>query len=115
MSDDAEAVRLAAVRAAPHVNVFTDVASIAALVGDESPRVRRAAADSLGTMRVRDAVAGLSLLASEATEEDAAVRKAAVWALAQIRDSSARPVVEAATRDPDRFVRDAAVTALRRM
>jgi hypothetical protein len=115
MTDDAEAVRLAAVRAAPHVSVFTDVGSIVALVGDESPRVRRAAADSLGTMRVRDAVAGLSVLASERDEEDAAVRKAAVWALAQIRDSSARPVVEAATRDSDRFVRDAATTALRRM
>jgi hypothetical protein len=115
MTDDAESVRLAAVRAAPHVNVFTDVASVVALVGDESPLVRRAAADSLGTMRVRDAVAGLSVLASERDEEDAAVRKAAVWALAQIRDASARPIVEAATHDSDRFVRDAATTALRRM
>ncbi len=115
MTDDAESVRLAAVRAAPHVNVFTDVASIVALVGDESPLVRRAAADSLGTMRVKDAVAGLSVLASEDAEEDAAVRKAAVWALAQIRDASARPVVEAATHDSNRFVRDAATTALRRM
>jgi HEAT repeat protein len=66
-------------------------------------------------MRVRDAVAGLSVLASERDEEDAAVRKAAVWALAQIRDASSRPVIEAATRDSNRFVRDAATTALRRM
>lgn len=115
MTDDTEAVRLAAVRAAPHVNVFTDVESIVDLVGDESPLVRRAVADSLGTMRVKDAVAGLSLLASEREEDDAAVRKAAVWALAQIRDPAARPVVEAATHDSDRFVRDAATTALRRM
>jgi len=115
MTDEAESVRLAAVRAATHVNVFSDVASIVALVGDESALVRRAAADSLGTMRVGDAVAGLSMLASRDSEDDPAVRKAAVWALAQIRDVSARPVVEAATRDPDPFVQDAAKTALRRM
>jgi hypothetical protein len=115
MTDESESVRLAAVRAATRVNVFSDVASVVALVGDESPLVRRAAADSLGTMRVRDAVGGLSALASEDNEEDAAVRKAAVWALFQIGDASARSVVEAATRDSDRFVRDAAVTALRRM
>jgi hypothetical protein len=115
MTDESESVRLAAVRAATRVNVFSDVASVVALVGDESPLVRRAAADSLGTMRVRDAVGGLSALASENNEEDAAVRKAAVWALFQIGDASARSVVEAATRDSDRFVRDAAVTALRRM
>jgi HEAT repeat protein len=63
-------------------------------------------------MRAGDAVAGLSVLA---TDDDAAVRKAAVWALGQIRDVSARSVVEAATHDSDRFVRDAATTALRRM
>ena len=53
MTDDAESVRLAAVRAATRVNVFSDVASVVALVGDESPLVRRAAADSLGAMRAR--------------------------------------------------------------
>jgi hypothetical protein len=115
MTDEAESVRLAAVRAATQVNVFSDVASVVALVGDESPLVRRAAADSLGTMRVRDAVGGLSLLASEDNEEDPAVRKAAVWALFLIGDSASKAVVQAATNDSDRFVRDAAVTALRRM
>jgi HEAT repeat protein len=115
MTDDAESVRLAAVRAATRVNVFSDVASVVALVGDESALVRRAAADSLGTMRVRDAVGGLSLLALEDNEEDPAVRKAAVWALFQIGDPAAKSVVQAATNDSDRFVRDAAVTALRRM
>jgi hypothetical protein len=116
MNDDVEAVRLAAVRAATRVNVFTDVASVVALVGDESALVRRAAADSLGAMRVKDAVEGLTALADRDREDDPAVRKAAIWALAQIRDVSARPVVEdAAANDPDRFVRDAADTALRRM
>jgi hypothetical protein len=114
MNDDVESVRLAAVRAATRVNVFTDVASIVALVGDESPLVRRAAADSLGAMRVRDAVEGLEALAQKANEDDPAVRKAAIWALAQIRDVSARDVIaDAAANDPDRFVRDAAKTALR--
>ncbi|HEX6274244.1 MAG TPA: HEAT repeat domain-containing protein [Polyangiaceae bacterium] len=116
MNDDAESVRLAAVRAATRVSVFTDVASIVALVGDESPLVRRAAADSLGAMRVGDAVEGLEVLAQKANEDDPAVRKAAIWALAQIRDVSARDVIaDAAENDPDRFVRDAAKTALRRM
>jgi HEAT repeat protein len=116
MTDEAEVVRLAAVRAATRVNVFTDVASITALVGDESALVRRAAADSLGAMRAKDAVEGLSALAELENEDDPAVRKAAIWALAQIGDASARPVVaRAAEDDPDRFVRDAATAALRRM
>ena len=115
MTADAESVRLAAVRAATRVNVFSDVASVVALVGDESALVRRAAADSLGTMRVRDAVGGLSVLASESEESEPAVRKAAVWALFQIGDPASKAVVQAATNDSDRFVRDAAVTALRRM
>jgi HEAT repeat protein len=116
MNDEAESVRLAAVRAATHVNVFSDVASIARLIGDQSPLVRRAAADSLGTMRAKDAVEGLRALAQRANEDDPAVRKAAIWALAQIRDVSARSVIaDAAAHDPDRFVRDAATAALRRM
>jgi len=116
MTDDAEPVRLAAVRAATRVNVFSDVASIVALVGDESPLVRRAAADSLGAMRAKDAVEGLSVLAQRTEEADPAVRMAAIWALAQIRDVSARAVIaDAAANDPDRFVRDAATVALRRL
>ena len=116
MTDDAESVRLAAVRAATRVNVFSDVASIVALVGDESPLVRRAAADSLGAMRAKDAVEGLTVLAQRTEEADPAVRMAAIWALAQIRDVSARSVIaDAAANDPDRFVRDAATVALRRL
>jgi hypothetical protein len=116
MTDEAVNVRLAAVRAATHVNVFTDVASIAALVGDESPLVRRAAADSLGAMRAKDAVEGLAALAQLDSEDDPAVRKAAIWALAEIRATSARPIVrDAADNDPDPLVRDAAAAALRRM
>jgi HEAT repeat protein len=116
MTDDAEPVRLAAVRAATRVNVFSDVASIVALVGDESPLVRRAAADSLGAMRAKDAVEGLTVLAQRTEEADPAVRMAAIWALAQIRDVSARSVIaDAAANDPDRFVRDAATVALRRL
>jgi len=116
MTDDAESVRLAAVRAATRVNVFSDVASIVALVGDESPLVRRAAADSLGAMRAKDAVEGLTVLAQRTEESEPAVRMAAIWALAQIRDVSARSVIaDAAANDPDRFVRDAATVALRRL
>ena len=108
MSDGDSTVRLAAVHASTRVNVFTNVSAIAGLVGDESADVRQAAAAALGTMRVRDAVDGLILLASEENEADASVRKAAVWSLGQIRDSSGLEAVQAARSDSNAFVRDAA-------
>ncbi|HVJ14291.1 MAG TPA: HEAT repeat domain-containing protein [Polyangiaceae bacterium] len=115
MLDSAEAVRLAAVRAALRVNVFTGVENVLGLIGDESPSVRRAAVDALGTMRVGDSVGGLMALASSGVETDPAVRQRAVWALGQIGDPAAREVVSAALDDPDQFVRDAATAALRRL
>jgi len=114
MQDGDVSVRLAAVHAATRVNMFADSKSIAALVGDEDAKVRQAAAAALGTMRVKDAVDGLILLASSENEPDAAVRKSAVWSLGQIRDSAANDVVRSALHDPDAFVRDAArIAALR--
>jgi HEAT repeat protein len=114
MADGDWSVRLAAVRAATRVNAFTDVASVVARIGDERAEVRRAAALSLGTMRLSDAVDGLIALVGP-SELDASVRKAAVWSLGQIADPSAQDAVRGALRDPDPLVRDAARLALLRM
>jgi HEAT repeat protein len=70
--------------------------------------VRAAAAAALGTMRVKDSVDLLEMLASVANESDASVRKAAIWSLGQLRDPSALATVTAAQSDPNAFVRDAA-------
>jgi HEAT repeat protein len=101
------------------VNVFTSIESVVALIGDESPKVRRAAADALGTMAgavgVEDAVGGLMALTIPGVESDAGVRQRAVWALGQIANSDAKDAVEEALSDPDPFVRDAARIALLRL
>lgn len=114
MADADWSVRLAAVRAATRINGFTDVAAVVERIGDDRAEVRRAAALSIGTMRLADAVDGLiALVGSE--EADAAVRKAAVWSLGQIADPSAEEAVRGALRDADPLVRDAARLALLRM
>lgn len=115
MNDEAEPVRLAAVRASTRVHAFRDVAAISALIGDGSAAVRREAAAALGIMRVKDSVDSLVLLASHENESDPAVRMSAIWSLGQLGDPSAAEVVRAALSDPDRFVRDAARAAGRRL
>jgi hypothetical protein len=115
MLDSSESVRLAALRSAQHINVFTGVESVLGLIGDESAAVRRAAAEALGSMRVGDAVGGLMAVATPGVEADPAVRQRAIWALGQIGDPAALDVVSAALEDADPFVRDAATAALRRL
>lgn len=111
---DGEAdVRLAALHAATRINTFTDVASVVPLISDESPLVRRRAAETLGVMKAGDAVAGLMVLASADQESDAAVRAAAIWALGQIGDAAARDVIFAAQDDSDVSVRSAGTIAAR--
>jgi HEAT repeat protein len=106
MGDADETVRLAALRSAAHIHVFTGVDAIAALSGDPSAAVRRHAAQTLGTMRVADAVVPLIALATQ--DSDSGVRAAAVWALGKIGDAAARDAIVAAKDDQDSFVRDAA-------
>jgi HEAT repeat protein len=115
MGDEAEPVRLAAVRAATRVHSFRDLAALSERIGDSSAGVRREAAAALGIMRARDAVDGLIALASPEHESDPAVRMSAIWSLGQLGDPSAADVVQAALSDPDRFVRDAARAAGRRL
>jgi HEAT repeats len=115
MSDSDTDVRLAALDAAVHVNVFTGVDSVVKLISDPSPLVRRRAAEDLGVMRASDAVVGLVALTSPKTESSADVRAAAVAALGQIADPGGKAAVQAALNDPNGFVRDAATIALRRL
>ncbi len=113
MSDTDADVRLEAVNASTKVRVFTDIAAVVQRVSDESPLVRKKAAEALGKMKAIDAVAGLMALASKDTEQNPTVRAAAVAALGRIKDSAAKGTVQAAQNDPNQFVRDAAQIALR--
>ncbi|MEP7051791.1 MAG: HEAT repeat domain-containing protein [Pseudomonadota bacterium] len=115
LSDDNEEVRLAALNGVTHINVFSDVDQVVALISDPSPLVRRLVAQTLGTLRSADSVMGLIALTSTDKEPDAGVRAAAVWALGQIADSSARNAVLAAQNDENSAVRDAAAGALFRL
>jgi HEAT repeat protein len=111
--DEDVAVRLQALRAATHINTFTDVEAVVALIGDSSSLVRRRAAETLGVMKAADAVAGLMELGSPEGEADASVRAAAIWALGQIGDPAAQDVILAAEHDSDASVRSAAKVSAR--
>ena len=108
-------VRMQALFTATRVNTFTDVAAVSARISDESPRVRKRAAEALGAMRAKDAVVGLVALTAPNTESDPAVRASAVYALGLIADPAAKNAVVEAQNDPDQFVKDAAKIALRRL
>ena len=115
LGDSDEKVRLAALNGATHINVFTGVDKVARLISDPSALVRRRAAETLGTMKLGDAVVGLIAITSPANEPDAGARAAAVWALGQIADMQALDAVLAAQNDVDSGVRDAATIALYRL
>lgn len=115
LDDSSEDVRLAALQASISVNVFSSVDKVVERFGDSSPLVRRRAAEAVGAMKLADAVVGLTRLSSEDQESSPEVRGAAVWALGQIRDSAAKPAVQAASSDSSPLVRDAARIALRRL
>ena len=56
-------MKIAALKSASRINGFGDVPTVARLVGDADPQVRRGAADLLGSMRSKDAVDGLMAIA----------------------------------------------------
>jgi hypothetical protein len=115
ISDVDETVRLSALKAAMSVNVFSSLQSVVARIDDDSPRVRRRAAETLGAMRAVDAVVALAVLADPAVEEDAKVRQSAVWALGQIADPAGKAAVQTALGDADAAVRNTARISLRRL
>jgi len=79
---------------------------------DDSPAVRRAAANTLGLMRAAGAVEGLKL--SLQKDEDASVRSMAATSLGSIGAEEARATLLAAARREEAPVRVAAVAALSR-
>lgn len=83
-------------------------APLLAALKDPAPEVRTGAAQALGWRGNREAIPGLRERA-EMAGESAAVRAAAVHALGIIGDPSARPLLVAATKDPDPGVRQAAL------
>ena len=106
-------VRLSALKSASRVNTFKDVAAVTKLAADGDLTVRRNAAELIGALRMAEGIDGLIALASD---PDASVRNAAAHSLGALHDAKARPVLEAlASGDPDRFVRDQAQIALRRL
>jgi HEAT repeat protein len=113
LSDQDLEVRLAALNGATHINVFSNVDRVVALISDPSALVRRRAAQVLGTLKTADAV--VPLIALTSADPDAGVRAAAVWALGQIADSRALDAVLVAADDNDPGVRDAARFAAYRL
>jgi HEAT repeat protein len=116
MADTDEQVRIAALATAAKINVFTGVAAVTERLADSSSAVRVRATRVLGQLRARQAVSGLVTLTDPNNEGNAEVRAAAVAALGQIGDSTARSAIsQAENSDPDRFVRNAARIALMRL
>lgn len=112
IGDTDEGVRLAALNAAVHINVFSRVDAIVGRLSDDSADVRRRAAEVLGTMRSSDAVVGLMGLADPKQESDPRVRVSAIGALGKIGDPQAQAVITAAMNDEDPLVQSVARIAL---
>lgn len=86
--------------------------SLVGLLNDSAPRVRFQAAVALGKLGQREAVPALVEMLAENGGDDAFLRHAGVFAMATIGDSSA---VANLAMHRSRFVRIAAVVALRRL
>lgn len=86
------------------------VAALMAALGDTDPSVRAAAVSSIGQMRNERMTRTMG--ETLAKDPEPAVRRAAAWALSTQNSEAARRGLEAATADPDAWVRQAAVSAL---
>ena len=118
LKDGDETVRIAAITSAGRVSTFADTtaftAGLASLTGDASPRVRRRAVELLDSLRAKESVAAMIVLAKSDTDDD--VRIAACHALGGFQDKSAQATLEnLGQNDPNGLVRDMALIALRRL
>jgi HEAT repeat protein len=114
MADPDPRVKLAALSAAGRIKNFSDPSSVAPLVGDADPAVRRRAAEVIGTLHVKTTVASLVSVAKG--DADPTVRAAACHTLGRLGDASAKADLTAIQQnDADGFVRDAAQIALLRL
>ncbi len=106
-------MKLAALRSAGKINTFADGSAVARLSSDGDPKVRRSAAELIGSRRI---AAGLDGLLALARDPDASVRNAACHSLGALHDPRAHAVLDELSKsDPDRLVRDQASIALRRL
>jgi len=97
--------------------VAGSVAAMVPLLSDADANVRRQAAITVGFLGGNDTVQGagaITALSSTATgDPSATVRKAAAWALGQLKNGSARPaLMQAQANDSDPLVRSIASAAL---
>jgi HEAT repeat protein len=88
------------------------VAALTTALGDQDPSVRAAVVSSLGSMR--DETVAPAVAQILARDPVAAVRRAAVWALAALRSDDAHRGLQVAVSDADASVRRSAVSALNR-
>jgi len=113
LGDGDARVKLAALRSAGRINAFKDVPAVTRLAADSDVLVRRSAAELIGMLRAPE---GFDSLAALAKDVDPNVRNAACHSLGALHDPRARTVLEdLAANDADRFVRDQAQIALRRL
>jgi hypothetical protein len=114
LSDIDSGVRLASLVSAGKINVFSGVASVAALTVDSSADVRRRAIEVLDQLNATMALAPVA--AAARNDQDARVRVAACHALGAFGDASARPLLQSlAQNDSSGLVRDMAQIALLRL
>jgi HEAT repeat protein len=111
LSDSDSTVKLAALDSAAHINVFSGVSSVAALVTDSNADVRRRAIEALENLHAVDTVAAVAAVAQR--DADPRVRGEACHALGTFHDPSARPVLTTvAQHDSNGLVQDLAHNAL---
>jgi HEAT repeat protein len=114
IGDSDPSVRLAALGAAGLINSFSGVAAVAARTTDPTVEVRRRAIEVLDELNAKDAIAAVAAAAKK--DADAGVRAEACHALGTFGDSSVQSLLTSlSTSDPDQFVRDQALIALKRI
>jgi HEAT repeat protein len=114
LADGDPRVKSAALGAAGRINSFTGIASVAGVLGDGDPNVRRQAAQLLDQMHAKDSSSALIALAKSDPDEN--VRIAACHALGTFGDPSASASLNfIASNDTSSLVRDMATIALKQL
>lgn len=113
LADPEAEVRVSAARVLGDARHAAALDGLVARLKDESPRVRAAAAQAVGRIGDVDRLSALMELLRDNADGDAAIRDAAVTALARLKDVAPRLARSAA--DPNASVRLGATLALRKL